>query len=380
MREDFIRLLTSTAKVKSNKDLEVKLAEDREEYEKAFKLLHDAYVAKGLMEKHPSGLRCNIHSFLPHNTVIIVKDKKLNEVIGTVSLILDNLLGLPAEKAFPVEVSKIRKIKQNKMVEVSALAIDPKYRHQSHSVQFMLNKFLYTYCKNNLGVDMLVIVVHPKAEIFYKALMGFKSMGKIIEYNFVRGALGRLLYLDFSRNFEKKLEQKYLKIKNSFFEYVVYENDKRLRFDLYPQNKILTRNKFTMVWLMNQSKFDFDRLTDVEKKQLESGLNHDFHIEKLRKEIDYRFEVNLPANLTINSAFFSSKILNLSMRGAFIQSPNIFWEIGSLGRLDFVINGRKQSISFVVRWNNEGTNSKLPPGIGVEFPFEQIDLFNKKIA
>jgi phosphate starvation-inducible membrane PsiE len=229
MKDFLIRLLTSTSKIDLNQQLEVKLAESYEEYSRAFSLLHDAYVAKGLMEKHDSGLRCNIHSFLPHNLVVVVIDKEQKEVVGTVSIILDNLLGLPAEKAYPTEVEKIRKIKNKKMVEVSALAVDPKYRHQSHIIQFMLNKFLYQFCKINLGVDMLIIVVHPKAELFYHALMGFEPLGEIIEYDFVKGALARFLYLDFSGEFEERLKGKYFKMKYSFFDYVVNREDARLK-------------------------------------------------------------------------------------------------------------------------------------------------------
>jgi len=379
MKDFIIRLLTNTSKIDHNQNLEVKLAESYEEYLKAFSLLHDAYVAKGLMEKHPSGLRCNVHSFLPHNSVVVVIDKEVNEVVGTVSLILDTVLGLPAEKAYVAEVEKIRKIKKNKMVEVSALAVDPKYRHQSHVIQFMLNKFLYQFCKQNLGVDMLIIVVHPKAELFYRALMGFEPLGEVIEYDFVKGALARFLYLDFSGDFEKKLRARYLILKNSFFDYVVNREDARVKLKQYFKSNILLRDKMTMEKLMAKVNFDITSLSELEQKQIISSLGVNNIKQCEIRGIDYRYEVFIDSYVVFSDIKMETNIINISNKGAFIQCNPSMLKVGMMGEMLFQLNNLTNIVNFEIKWINNNVASKLPMGVGVYF-YNQSFKLNKDIA
>jgi len=385
MKSILIRLLTRVSKFKRDPMLEVKLAVSTDEFVRAFTLLHDAYVDKKLMEKHPSGLRCNIHSFLPHNYVVVVIDKRKNKVVGTVSLILDQLLSIPAEKDFEKEVKTVRELKKNKMVEVSALAIDPEYRNQSHFIQFMLNKFLYLFCKNYIGVDMLVIVVHPRAELFYQSLMGFKPLGEVKEYSFVKGALARFLYLDFSGDFEKKLSKKYLPMKNSFFDYVVNQEDKRLKLELYKNQDIVHRNHYSMIQLMRKAKYEFNELTAFEQKQIASALNLEKNqsmagLKEYSTLIDYRFEIKINGSIIFHGETFDVELLNISKAGAFIKTAHLSAKIGSRGVLTFMHNGQVQELDFLIKWINKNKSTKLPYGIGVKFEYREFEIFADKAA
>ena len=78
--------------------LRFKVAETQEELEQAFAILHDAYVADGLMKPHPSGLRVTKFHSLPSTTTLVAVEN--GAVVGTVSLVRRNSFGLPLESIF----------------------------------------------------------------------------------------------------------------------------------------------------------------------------------------------------------------------------------------------------------------------------------------
>lgn len=391
MQARLIRNILSTKEVHSNPDLEVRLASSFEEYVKAFVLLHDCYVAKGLMEKHPSKMRISVHSFLPHNHVIVVIDKKINEVIGTVSLILDNQLGIPAEGAYPQEVNEIRKIRQGKMMEVSALAVDPRYRHQSHSIQFMLNKYLSLYSRNILNVKMLIIVIHPKAEIFYRSLMGFIPLGEIISYNFVKGALARFMYLDISEDYEINILKMYKNKKNTWADYMFKQNDVRLKISDEIRDDVIRRNSFTMIQLMHATFFQVSKLTTIEQSLLISGLNltmrdlENFELNFGNTCVSkYRFDVHFLAKLSHDNQSSLVKIVNISEQGAFLETNIDSIIMDQVGSIQFQWKGKKFESKYRVAWINRQTKNKVPVGFGIQLISNKVDIFsensNKKTA
>ena len=83
---------------KPPQNLVFKIAEKKEEFETAFRFLHDVYVASGLMKPDPSGIRLNAYHALPTTrTLLALWDGR---IVGTVSIICDNPLGLPMDRIF----------------------------------------------------------------------------------------------------------------------------------------------------------------------------------------------------------------------------------------------------------------------------------------
>ncbi len=186
--------------------LEIKIAITEEELESAYKILHDSYVASGFMNPDPTGLRVLPQHLLPQTTTIVAKwDSK---VIGTLSLIRDNPLGLPLEKIF--DVSK-RRIGGRRLAEVSSLAIDPNYRGQINVSLFPLFRFVYQYAKDYFGTHEFVIAVNPSMVDLYKAFMCFEDLESTSKaYDFVNGAPAVGLYLDF-----EAVKNKWIKVFNT---------------------------------------------------------------------------------------------------------------------------------------------------------------------
>jgi hypothetical protein len=70
-------------------------------------LLHDAYVGSGFMKPHPSGMRVTIYHALPTTTTLCAKYD--GQVVGTLSLIRESVLGFPLQRIFDLTAIREKK-------------------------------------------------------------------------------------------------------------------------------------------------------------------------------------------------------------------------------------------------------------------------------
>lgn len=183
-------LIRQLVKIEGNhEDYQFKIASSREEFEQAFKLLHDCYVNLGIMDPHPSGLRCNVYSALPHASVVIALHNDI--VIGTVTLIQDSSFGIPSDNDFIVENNRLRE-KHGKLAEASAMAIHKDYRKSKRSNQLSLHmmNYMQKIFSDYSDCNTLIAVTHPRVYPFYKGLFNFKKSGKPKKYKFANKAMG----------------------------------------------------------------------------------------------------------------------------------------------------------------------------------------------
>ncbi|MFO0124529.1 MAG: GNAT family N-acetyltransferase [Inhella sp.] len=116
----------------------LKVAETQDELEACFQILHDAYVAAGFMQPHPSGLRATIYHALPTTTTLCAKWE--GRVVGTLSMIRDGVFGFPMQQAF--DLSAVRAL-PGQIAEISALAVHPEFRQTGGAVLFPLMKVMH---------------------------------------------------------------------------------------------------------------------------------------------------------------------------------------------------------------------------------------------
>lgn len=154
--------------------LAVELATQREDLEQAYRLLHDVYVEMGFMERHPSGMRLNVYNMLPYTATVVAKIN--GEVIGTVSIIRENLVGLPLDAS--IDTSFYRKPGWQ-IAEVTGLAVTSKWRGQGQ-VLFPLLKFVYEYAIGYLKVDVFQIATALDKEDFFRALLFFEPLSEAV--------------------------------------------------------------------------------------------------------------------------------------------------------------------------------------------------------
>lgn len=150
--------------------LAFKIAETAEELESAFRLLHDAYVKRGLMQPHPSGMRVTPYHALPSSTTLIGKIG--HRVVATLTIIRDNPMGLPCD-AF-TDLSGLRK-GGTRVAEISSLAIE---RGLRRTLLFHLLKYTYELCAGFLGVDHLIaaLTTDSGSHQFYESILFFKPL------------------------------------------------------------------------------------------------------------------------------------------------------------------------------------------------------------
>lgn len=165
--------------------LQVHIAETQEDLEACFRLLHDAYVAQGYMKPDPSGLRVTPWHALPTTTTLAATWD--GEVVGTLSLIREGVFGFPLQTQF--DLSSLRG-EPGRVAEVSALAIDPRFRSGGGPVLFPLMKFMYAYCTRYFDTRHLVIAVNPAMADLYEAVLLFRRLpgAEVAHYGFANGA------------------------------------------------------------------------------------------------------------------------------------------------------------------------------------------------
>ena len=154
------------------KDITVQVASTVGDLEAAAAILHDAYVERGYIPAHPSGVRVTPHMLLPSTTTFVAKQG--DRVIATMSLILDGPLGLPMEYSYGEEVDALR-AQGRRLAEVGSLCVATGYRRRGITV--LLNKLMWRCADELLKVDDLLIAVRRGAEDIYRGVLAFHRIG-----------------------------------------------------------------------------------------------------------------------------------------------------------------------------------------------------------
>ena len=174
-------------------EIAYQLAASREERTAAFRLVYHAYIRAGLIEPNPSELRITPYQLQPSSNIFIAVLR--DEVISTVSLIVDGSLGLPMESIYAEEVAQLRK-RGLLCGEVSALA--DRRRQMSRTLPVFVKLMrLMAQSAQRQGLDRLLVAVHPRHARFYQRFLSFKQLGDERCYPLVCNRPAVALYLDF---------------------------------------------------------------------------------------------------------------------------------------------------------------------------------------
>lgn len=199
------RLIRNMIHIEQNMDskLKIRIAHTQEELSEAYRILQDSYEEMGYAQPTPSGMRITKYYAMPTTTTFIALWDDV--VIGTMSIIQQSTMGLPAENSF-----NLKDLQKNgaRVAEISSLAIHKNFRHQRGKVFLPLCKFLHDYSRDHLKLDYSVITVNPTWVDFYEGYLLFQRLpAKTVEkYDFANGAPAVGLYIDwnqFDQNYEK---------------------------------------------------------------------------------------------------------------------------------------------------------------------------------
>ncbi len=337
--------------------IRLKVAETAEELEAAFRILHDAYVEKGYMDPQPSGMRLSVFHALPSTSTLIVLWEK--EVVGTVSIIRSNPIGLPLEKIFCVDDLRTQ---GQRVAEISALAIKKEFRRKGGELLFPLLKFLYEYCIGYFGVDHLVIAVNPKDVDLYQGLLFFKKIKEQVvpNYDYVKGAPAvglhlnlRKAYKEFAQSYGNKPSSRNL---FTFFTKLKIENI------LFPKRQFPKISDPVMTpellnYFFREKTQIFDVLSEEERRVLSKIYTYQTYKKIVppseHADRDNRFETKLHGNITLSQAHaLQVVVLNVSQKGICCQlGRNI--RFGATYELEIKFDGKiAEKLTIRPRWTD----------------------------
>lgn len=152
----------------------IKIANSLEEREAAFKLGYEIYLEKGYIKENANKWLVNDYDANKDTTILIVKDR-LNNVVGSVTLVFKNEDSIPAEKIYREEINSLSS-SGKKIVELSRLVISPDYRNSKEIILLLFN-YLSIYAFHNKNYSYLTIQVNPRHKAYYEKLLNFKEIG-----------------------------------------------------------------------------------------------------------------------------------------------------------------------------------------------------------
>jgi len=181
--------------------IKFRTASGAKEMECVYRLTHDMYVQKQYIEPRPD--RRLVH--YPQldgiaETAVFVAENIAGEIIGTCSLTVDGLRGLPGQEDFPELFAAVRQECAVRCIRLGAcwrLATAPAY-HASLEVMMPLIAMSVETGKD-LGIGTMLFSVTPKHASFYQRMLDLDILGHSVSAHVVKNTEAVLLRGDRAR-------------------------------------------------------------------------------------------------------------------------------------------------------------------------------------
>ena len=178
------------------KEFIVKIANSLEEREAVFRLAYQVYLEKGFIKPNFAEWLVQNYDAMNATVVLSVWDKN-KKLAGSLTLIFEENMKLPAEKIYSDEIKTLR-AKGEKLLEVSRLVVSQEFRN-SKEVLLLLYNYLMIYSFYVKNYSGMVIEVNPRHKAYYKALLKYDEIGVEKACPSVQNAPAVLLYLPLTR-------------------------------------------------------------------------------------------------------------------------------------------------------------------------------------
>lgn len=171
---------------------DARIAAGRRELAEAFELVYRCYLAKDYIQPHPGGILYREAFGLTSSRTIIAEKQaaggrqQAGKIVGTLTVVGDNPLGLELETTYPREVQSLRDSARS-LAEITCLAIQLADESQRRrAVFFKLTQLMihYAYWR---GYDDLLIAIHPRHHRFYRRYFRVLPLGPCRPHRFVSG-------------------------------------------------------------------------------------------------------------------------------------------------------------------------------------------------
>ena len=176
-----------------SREIDVKIASERAEWEAAFQLIAENYRSRGYKPANGTGLRFTPYHALPDTTTYVARCE--GRVIATMSLVLDNVyLGLPMESIYGDKIAELRRANR-RIGEVTNLADNGLSIREFIPIFVSLMRLMGQYFLTQ-GADTWVITVNPRHSSFYRKVMGCVALGERRPYPTVQNHPAEAYLLD----------------------------------------------------------------------------------------------------------------------------------------------------------------------------------------
>lgn len=202
--------------------IEYRVARTIDELEQSYKLVYKEYLKRNYTEENKNLLRLSEFNALPQTTTFVAS--AYETVIATATVIIDSPLGLPMDKIYNKELTKLRNNKK-KICEISMLSSNNELFQDGVSLLlnskkmffvFLLFKNMFDYIRNILKFDDICITINPKHDTTYDFLL-FKNLGELKSYDEANGAPAIAKHLDLKSSKDECLKQKRSGVYKMFF-------------------------------------------------------------------------------------------------------------------------------------------------------------------
>ncbi len=200
------------------KDCEFRAVQTLPEFRVCCQLVYQEYLLQRYSRPNRARLRISVHQMTDNSTTYIALYKK-KYVLGSMTLVQDNPMGVPMDKIYHEELNELRR-QQKHFCEATMLAQNSRILSHPSVPKFfrtliLLNLFKAAIrdLKASSDRNTLVACFHPNHEIFYRGLK-FQPLGGLKTYSHVQEnpAVGFMLDLNFpgtdkdSQNLKKILD------------------------------------------------------------------------------------------------------------------------------------------------------------------------------
>jgi hypothetical protein len=180
--------------------IECSIAQNRADREAAFRLVYRSYLRSGLIEPNPFEMRVTPFHLEDTTQVFVarVHSSRIDgEIVATLSLVEDGSRGLPMESIFQKEVEQ-RRNQGLSISEVTCFADRRRNIRRFLPMFQALGRMMSQYARS-IGIDQLLVTVHPRHVRFYSRYLGFDVISDPCPHPYVRGHLAVAMCMDFEQ-------------------------------------------------------------------------------------------------------------------------------------------------------------------------------------
>lgn len=179
-----------------NADFHIRVAADRAEREKAYRLAYRVYRRCGYVNEDPAALCVSAYDAYAGTFTLLAEDAQGREA-GTLSMVFDSNLGLPCNEIYREEVDALR-AQGLSLVEFTRLAIDDDVPN-ARKLLFDLFALSYAFARCGGGCTDMLIEVNPRHVPYYKKILRFEQVGPERACPRVKGAPAVLMRMNFAQ-------------------------------------------------------------------------------------------------------------------------------------------------------------------------------------